>query len=69
MKPETPLPWEYLPEIPDSDRHAHGTWHDADYNYVIHACNAYPKLVEFVKGAIWGSTEGGVTILKDLGEL
>jgi len=61
MKPETSLPWDPEDTFQLDD--------PVNEEFIFHACNAYPRLVEFVKGAIWGSTEGGVALLKDLGEL
>ena len=45
-KPLTPLPWEDFPTLSVSDCWGPDEWHDEDFEFVIHSCNAYPKLVE-----------------------
>ena len=73
--PATPLPWHRY----NQDR---GSIHfgcaletitgDDDLDFAIHACNAYPKLIETLKGLIGeGITVDAVVteVLTELGEL
>lgn len=78
MKPKTPLPWEDTPDFPGPDSHSTYEWHSEDYDYVIHACNAYPKLVDFISllaedpfdnDCGWRIKQYAQEILKELGEL
>ncbi len=74
MKPDLPLPWG-VNEYMDWTMDAYGeTVNDADYKYLIHACNAYPRLVEcmktFVEHDLYNpSAIAAEILLKELGEL
>jgi hypothetical protein len=47
-KPETELPWNDLPHLS-----VHYDYSDKDESYILHACNAYPELIEMVREAAW----------------
>ncbi len=42
MNPETDLPWKYVPVSDGEPKEIS----KRDYDYIIHACNAYPQLVD-----------------------
>jgi hypothetical protein len=76
-KPETPLPWNDIPEGKSPPRNL-AALDDVDHDYIVHACNAYPKLVAYLKEQAekckGGYYENWVWIrhtelLKELGEL
>ncbi len=63
MKPETPLPW---------DESSMCDWYNvkmADVRFIIHACNAYPQLVEFLRDRRKKDEYGlAEKLLKEIGE-
>lgn len=69
MKPATPLPWSYV--VPGDG------WDKPDADYVLHAANAYPRLVEWVKRMAedleeghWQESKRAMQgLLRELGEL
>jgi hypothetical protein len=72
MKPDSPLPWEIqLNEIVASDGTliAFDLNYSQDTDYIIQACNSYPKLIEFVKRAHVGlHGYEAEELLEELGE-
>ncbi len=74
MKPETPLPWD---EIPNNEGHPFSdvVWIKAkDAEFAVHAVNAYPELVDCMKTFIEHdsynpSAIAAEILLKELGEL
>lgn len=87
MKPEFPLPWKVVqpPHDPrawdvateNGGAFAKLVWHGAKENaaYIVHACNAYPRLVAELKRlcveipAQMGGKPVSNALLRDLGEL
>jgi hypothetical protein len=89
-EPETPLPWQNTGDVDNSqvyrdvfrvreggaDFVAEACISTQDASYIVHACNAYPKLVEFLQRiasesrvAGWVTTRDAIELLKELGEL
>jgi hypothetical protein len=74
MKPVSPLPWKIVLDesvcAADDTTIAYDLNFSEDADYLIHACNAYPKLVECLK-QFAGGWEGrrAENLLKELGEL
>lgn len=74
MKPKTPLPWTEIPEHDSGDMTGISyEMHDQDFEYILHACNAYPKLIAELKLAISLGSDGYPyhdvdELLKELGE-
>lgn len=78
MKPETDLPWDdieasHIFYIEDGERY-NDTVSYQDREYMTHACNAYPKLVENLKSTATGCGDQGCALsakelLRELGEL
>lgn len=65
IMPGTPLPWEYVDrakadhpaiEVRGDDeetvcfKYAPKGFEAQDFAYIVHACNLYPELVEFIRG-------------------
>ncbi len=80
MEPETSLPWDkieashifYVNEE-DGVRYLDSA-SCKDRDFMVHACNAYPKLVENLKSSATGCGDTGCAfnaqeLLKELGEL
>lgn len=70
-EPKTPLPWTEIPEHDSGDMTGISyEIHDQDFEYIVHACNAYPKLMAFVNGGytVWDEDTAN-ELLKELGEL
>jgi hypothetical protein len=69
VKPEHPLPWG----LDQSGRYIHdaqGQYWAGDEAYIVHACNAYPKLVGILKlYHIMVPDKEVSDLLKELGEL
>ena len=75
MKPETELPWEDNGNeiVAASDRFCGiaGAVDGEDAAYIVHACNAYPKLVEALKevaASSYGQRHNAIALLRELGE-
>lgn len=80
MNPSTPLPWikqdiDVLVSKPNFIIHSpHDTYSlQATQNseYLIHACNSYPRLVEALREHAFYGTERGtnaINLLRELGE-
>lgn len=78
--PAMPLPWHRDDKHADVIRGPEGEWIDMDLeDYAIHAANAYPKLVEALRVAALGLTNGqkqrgesaqsiALSVLRELGE-
>lgn len=54
IKPATPLPWKRVANgrvlsIPDYGQVTSSDTYPRDAAYIVHACNAYPKLVEALR--------------------
>jgi len=58
MKPGTELPWSDLFSEVIYPQGGNDT-DPQDAAYIVHACNAYPKLVAALKAIDWFWTEGG----------
>lgn len=88
MKPATPLPWAVRkePDEPSKDGEYMQCWIEPrigeiyyttlrgqqDADYIVHACNAYPKLVEALREHAHRGTQRGdhaIDLLRSLGEL
>jgi hypothetical protein len=69
-KPESQLPWQSLPSRFDCIKGEY--FHDSDEAYILHACNAYPKLISTLKLLNDSSRLGSISmvddLLKELGE-
>lgn len=78
-KPATPLPWT---EATEWDDDADSMDSEKDFQYILHAANAYPKLEGFVRCVaeldeyeihtaelLHGATVRARELLKELGEL
>ena len=42
-----------------------------DAKYIVHACNAYPKLIQYVRDCVTGDVNNedeGIKLLRELGE-
>lgn len=46
MNPKTPLPWS---DVPWTDEEEENLIDEKDVAFLVHAANAYPKLVEYAK--------------------
>jgi hypothetical protein len=82
--PETPLPWSWSSDHHKltgsngettqiyNEPYCHYDANDADTGYLIHACNAYPKLISMLKLLNDSSRLGRIImvddLLKELGE-
>jgi hypothetical protein len=80
MMPATPLPWGHYKDIVSLDRgHSDDDYYlycvEPDAAYIVHAANAYPKLVkalrQIAKPALGGKAQqyAAQAILRELGEL
>lgn len=77
-QPATPLPWKSVSGClnPDFSMTLDPSVHTADTAYIAHAANAYPRLVEAVRGLLakdgWGVRTAGEqparALLRELGE-
>ncbi len=72
MKPneKAPLPWriEYG-EIVDNDGAYVARAYEENLDYILHACNAYPQLINFLENCLYTQMGGGAgALLKELGE-
>ena len=82
MKPATPLPWKFeptgksnaertykVPDVMDDEPYENLAPSIDNAAYIVHACNNYPRLVDWVKSHI---PEGELTetdrFLRELGE-
>ncbi len=66
MKPETPLPWD---EVPNEGNAGSFSVPYGDHAYLVHAANAYPKLVSVLRHCALGyQDEEAEVLLSELGE-
>lgn len=67
MKPETPLPWSSIPE--KEIQYMEFAIPFEDEKFIIHACNAYQKLVRKLKQYHGNGFLDCEKLLRELGEL
>ena len=81
QKPSTSLPWEpiklpgHYGVVNEQDLRVCESQDSEDAAYIVHAANAYPKLVEAIKDSLHGHCDVGsqssalfLRILRELGE-
>jgi hypothetical protein len=67
LKPETPLPWDEIPNLYDSDIGISPGYQNE--RFILHACNAYPRLIELLRTGRYKHLGEAEKLLKELGEL